>query len=456
MARVCWPYFDPEYENLSTRINPPRVSIDNSSCSDCTLVKVDSVNKPGILLEVVQILTDLDLIITKAYISSDGGWFMDVFHVTDQQGKKLADSKTIDYIEKALGPKGHITDVLKAWPGKRVGVHSVGDHTAIELIGRDRPGLLSEISAVLANLHFNVVAAEVWTHNRRIACVVYVNDNSTCQPVDDPNRLSTMEEQLKNILRGCEDDEKVGRTSFSMGFTHVDRRLHQMLFADRDYEGGGLANEVDDYPPCFQPKITIERCEEKGYSVVSVRCKDRAKLMFDIVCTLTDMQYVVFHATISSDGPYASQEYFIRHMDGCTLDTEGEKERVIKCIDAAIRRRVSEVSNYHEIQDLRLELCAKDRVGLLSDVTRILRENGLSVTRAGVTTIGEQAMNVFYVRDSSGNPVDIKTIEALRKEIGHTTMFNVKKVPTSSKAPETKGWGKTSFFFGNLLERFLA
>lgn len=31
-------------------------------------------------------------------------------------------------------------------------------------------------------------------------------------------------------------------------------------------------------------------------------------------------------------------------MDGCTLDTEGEKERVIKCIDAAIRRRVSEVS----------------------------------------------------------------------------------------------------------------
>lgn len=39
--------------------------------------QVDSVNKPGILLEVVQILADLDLIITKAYISSDGGWFMD-------------------------------------------------------------------------------------------------------------------------------------------------------------------------------------------------------------------------------------------------------------------------------------------------------------------------------------------------------------------------------------------
>ena len=102
-------------------------------------------------------------------------------------------------------------------------------------------------------------------------------------------------------------------------------------------------------------------------------------------------------------------------------------------------------------------MCAKDRVGLLSEVTRILRENGLLVSRAGVSTVGEQAVNVFFVRDASGNTVDMKTIEALRKEIGHTMMLSVKKVPTSSKAPaEASGWGKTSFFFGNLLEKFLA
>ncbi|XP_021841786.1 ACT domain-containing protein ACR3 isoform X2 [Spinacia oleracea] len=302
---MAGPYFDPEYENLSIRINPPRVSVDNSSYSDCTLVKVDSMNKPGILLEVVQILTDLDLIITKAYISSDGGWFMDVFHVTDQNGKKITDSKTIEYIEKALGPKGQAADWIKSWPGKRVGLHPVGDHTAVELIGRDRPGLLSEIFAVLADLHFNISAAEVWTHNTRIACVLYVNDDTTNRAVDDPTRLSLMEEQLKNILGGTQsDDEQVACTNFSMGFTHVDRRLHQMLFADRDYEGV----DVECPPPPVKPRIFVERCEEKGYSVVTVKCKDRPKLMFDIVCTLTDMEYVVFHATISSDGPYASQE----------------------------------------------------------------------------------------------------------------------------------------------------
>uniref|UniRef100_A0A5B6Z2Y8 ACT domain-containing protein ACR n=1 Tax=Davidia involucrata TaxID=16924 RepID=A0A5B6Z2Y8_DAVIN len=113
------------------------------------------------------------------------------------------------------------------------------------------------------------------------------------------------------------------------------------------------------------------------------------------------------------------------------------------------------VFNYEHVQGLSLELCAKDRVGLLSEVTRVLRENGLSVTRAGVTTVGEQAVNVFYVRDASGNPVGMKTIEGLRKEIGHTMMLNVKKAPASAKAPEASGWAKTSFFFGSLLERFL-
>lgn len=186
----------------------------------------------------------------------------------------------------------------------------MGDYTAIELVGRDRPGLLSEISAVIANLKFNVAAAEVWTHNTKIACVVYLNDDTTAGGVDDPTRLSAMEEQLKNILRVCGDDDKVAHTNFSMGLTHIDRRLHQMLFAEMDYEGKGLRDEAD-CAAFLELKISVDRCLEKGYSVVTVRCRDRPKLMFDIVCTLTDMKYVVFHATISSDTPYATQVFHL-------------------------------------------------------------------------------------------------------------------------------------------------
>lgn len=44
---------------------------------DRTLVTLDSANRPGTLVEVVQLLTELGLNVMKARISSDGGWFVD-------------------------------------------------------------------------------------------------------------------------------------------------------------------------------------------------------------------------------------------------------------------------------------------------------------------------------------------------------------------------------------------
>lgn len=41
------------------------------------LCQVHGVNKEGLLLEVVQVLTDMNLQIWKGYISSDADWFMD-------------------------------------------------------------------------------------------------------------------------------------------------------------------------------------------------------------------------------------------------------------------------------------------------------------------------------------------------------------------------------------------
>ena len=182
----------------------------------------------------------------------------------------------------------------------------MGQHTAIEMTGSDRPGVLSEIFAVLTNLKCNIVGGEMWTHNGRLACVVYVADDTRLGPIEDMEKLSIMKEQLCNVLEVSEDRKRV-KTDFSVGLTHTDRRLHQMMFADRDYENNpSLVSKGD---RSIRPHITIENCKEKDYSVVNIRCKDRPKLVFDTVCTLTDMQYVVFHGTIDSEGPKAIQVY---------------------------------------------------------------------------------------------------------------------------------------------------
>ncbi|WMV07582.1 hypothetical protein MTR67_000967 [Solanum verrucosum] len=222
---------DDEYEKFIRRMNPPRVVIDNDSCKNATVIQVDSANKHGILLEVVQVLTDLNLVITKAYISSDGGWFMDVFNVTNQEGNKITDEAMLDYIMKSLGPDSSFASSMR----RSVGVTTGMDYTSIELIGSDRPGLLSEVSAVLTNLKCNVVNAEVWTHNTRAAAIMQVKDEETGGTIKDPERLSMMKQLLCNVLR-CSNKLRDAKTIVSDGVSHTERRLYQLMFADRDYE----------------------------------------------------------------------------------------------------------------------------------------------------------------------------------------------------------------------------
>lgn len=59
------------------RVHPPEVLVDNESHERWTIVTVDSANRPGSLVHVVQHFTELGLRINSARVSSDGGWFVD-------------------------------------------------------------------------------------------------------------------------------------------------------------------------------------------------------------------------------------------------------------------------------------------------------------------------------------------------------------------------------------------
>lgn len=398
--------------------------IDNNSCSNATLVMIDSARKHGILLEAVEVLTDLNLSIKKAYVSCDGRWFMDVFHVTDLDGNKLTDKRLISYLEQSLGT------IHYASPKSYNGL------TALELTGADRIGLLSEVFAVLSDLQCNVVEAKVWTHNGRIASLIYVKE------IEDSRKIDRIEARLKSVL-----DVRSAKTSVSLAVTHTERRLHQMMSADRDYERKPVIRTSND-----ALIVSVLNCLEKGYSVVNIQCKDRTKLLFDVVCTLTDMQYVVFHATIDSAGDRAYLEFFIRHTDGIPISSDAEKQRVILCLQAAIERRASE--------GVRLELSTGDKQGLLADVTRKFRENGLNVTRAEISTTEDSALNIFYITDAKGNPVDSSNIESVRGEIGCRNL-KVKELPSINHqkvdrdAPVGGVGGAVLLSLGNIFRRNL-
>ncbi|XP_056848398.1 ACT domain-containing protein ACR7-like isoform X2 [Raphanus sativus] len=347
----------------------------------------------------------MNLGIKKAYISSDGKWNMDVFHVSDLNGNKLTDANLIRYIEKSIETSHY---------SKTEGYTGL---TALELTGTNRIGLLSEVFAVLADLQCDVVEAKAWTHNGRIASMIYVKDVNSGTPIDgDSDRVQRIEGQLRNLLKADDSYQNDTRTCVTYGGnTHMERRLHQRMFMDRDYEKTFESEN--------SPNVLVQNLPKRGYSVVNLQCKDRMKLLFDVVCTLTDMAYVVFHAAIRTVGETAFLEFYVRHSDGHPVSSEPERQRLVQCLQAAIERRT--------VKGLRLELCTMDRPGLLADVTRVLRENGLNIARAEISTKEGIARNVFYVTDANGDLIDPEIIKSIREKIGIDNLSVKEPFPVS-------------------------
>lgn len=193
-------------------------------------------------------------------------------------------------------------------------VCSNNDHTSIELTGTDRPGLLSEVCAVLGDLKCNVIGAKLWSHNTRAAAIIHITDLLTDLAIKDEERLNTIKELLSNVLKGS-GFSRLGKMCLSNGGMHTERRLHQLMLNDRDYERDqdNCCSAVDDSDD-LRPHVVLLDCFEKDYTVVILKCKNRPELIFDTICAITDMQYEVFHGTINAGNGEAYQVIYIYYI----------------------------------------------------------------------------------------------------------------------------------------------
>ncbi|XP_076909837.1 ACT domain-containing protein ACR4-like [Bidens hawaiensis] len=425
-----------ELDKLARRINPPNVVFDNDSSENATVIEVNGTGTLGVLLELLQVLTDYDLKVIQYSRTNDGSWFMDVFHVIDHEGKKVTDEVKKQNIQKALEVYSSATSPM----GRKCNDRPIpSGHTTLELIGNDRPGLISELTAIIGDLQCNVVTAEIWTHNGRLAAVMHVSDKQTKSSIIKPEKLLQIKNILRIVLQGGHDN-KEPMILDSNGCTWIDRKLHQIMFADQYYEPEPTLNDKRRH------KLDVDSWNDNSnYSTISILCKHTPKVLFDTICTLTDLGYSVFHGKFNADAAETyKMDLWIRHIDGSTFKSDEERQKVIQYLEAAIERRVS--------AGLKIEIRTKDRVGLLSDVTRIMRENSLNITRAEVSTTGDKAVFSFYLDDNLGYPVDRKIIDYVKKEIGQ----NILQVKGNRRGSyQVVEESSTRFAFKDVLKAFI-
>jgi len=70
------------------------------------------------------------------------------------------------------------------------------------------------------------------------------------------------------------------------------------------------------------------------------------------------------------------------------------------------------------LQGLKVDIRTQNKTGLLSKVTRVIHESGLSITRIEFGVEGETAIGSFYVTDCSGQDVNENIAELIKREIG--------------------------------------
>ncbi|GBG72856.1 hypothetical protein CBR_g12575 [Chara braunii] len=329
---------------------PTNVAIDNKA--DTTVIRVNSANRQGCLLRIVQLLTEADLNVHKAFITSDGYWFVDDFRVTGPTGCKIENPDSMKQIEQLLEERSD--PQVDEWERASIlGRHDFAEYTAIEVTGRDRVGLLREIMSVLARVDVTIADATVWTNFGRMACVLYVMDANTEQPILDERRLGAIQELVSTVMEA--DDAHESRTTLTplvrwKGQTWTERRLHQMMFDDRDFvsphlsECGQLTSPVLTHKSPRSVSVKVENVPDYQYTMISVKSSDRARVLFDTVCTLADMEYDICHAYLKAEDGVCDQEYFIKTLEGKMVTMKTEHVFLEKCLEAAIRRRDCQVS----------------------------------------------------------------------------------------------------------------
>mmetsp|Transcript_9972 Transcript_9972/g.21294 ORF Transcript_9972/g.21294 Transcript_9972/m.21294 type:complete len:599 (+) Transcript_9972:309-2105(+) len=392
-----------EYETLELRVHPPNVEIDNDTFDDRTLLTLDSANRPGTLVELVQCLTELGLNVRKARISSDGGWFIDQFEVTDNN-RKVTNERKLQVIRHVLSvdqpPQGQQQPTLQHprvasstddLASKELGATDQADEarqlsTVFELAGTDRVGLLADVVSLLKNNGCSVRSAAVWTYNSRVAFVVSVLERN--QPIKDGVKLQRLKQLLGQMMDTAGDH--IVRVSVVKGLLHYERRLHQLLLKEEEavWRKSNLLEKYNQLVLSEQCSTALPVCSSNSVSGPNSSFVSGSSTPTGAPSSrftlLSNLQLAVGSALGMGLVPSAPSQV------PTLISPKASQPEVV-------------ITSYKHRNYWAVNIRCKDRKKLFFDTVCTLADLAFDVYHAAVDTEGDVASQVFYVRPRYGD-----------------------------------------------------
>ncbi|KAK3284240.1 hypothetical protein CYMTET_8099 [Cymbomonas tetramitiformis] len=177
-----WKQWD-EFAAAQLRVHPPSVSVDNSSSSEATIIVLNSANRHGVRVGIVHSFAELKLKVIKATMTTDSGWFVDVFHLTKEEGGKIEDAATLTQIHQVLEGERPL-ELGDSWEvaecpedEQEYGI------IEIQLESTERPGLVNGVRKALLEQGFQVKATGWQTCGSfTVLVIIFYSWNRRCCP----------------------------------------------------------------------------------------------------------------------------------------------------------------------------------------------------------------------------------------------------------------------------------
>ncbi|MEW5309221.1 MAG: hypothetical protein WDW38_001124 [Sanguina aurantia] len=180
-----------------------------------------------------------------------------------------------------------------------------------------------------------------------------------------------------------------------------------------DPAGRGTAmGQPDSVRSIAKAEVKIQHSSLLNYWLVTITSKDRRKLFFDTVCTLADMHYDIFHATIDSEGESASQLFYVRPRYGECVWDPSKANKLKYMLESSVQRRFP--------RGLKILVSSIGRVGNLANLFLVLSSAGLWVTRAEVCAQQDNDGVRYQVTltDAAGNLPEARAVQRTCESAG--------------------------------------
>lgn len=172
------------------------------------------------------------------------------------------------------------------------------------VVARDRPGLFSKVSGVLALHGLNVLGAQIFTRQDGVALEVFRVE----QGGDEEDRFEQVAADTQKALRG--------RLS-------LDVRLAQKR---RDYSGRVPKGKQE------PPQVLIDNQASDYHTIIEVHATDRTGLLYVLTKALADLGLDIHLAKVSTYAEDVVDAFYVTDLDGQKLDEAEHAKEVERAI----------------------------------------------------------------------------------------------------------------------------